>query len=202
VTLSWPRSKVWEQVYVPSLPFETLDSFLAVPEPPEPWVLVDLADIWVPNKGVPAPVRQSEPGSTRCGQKRYSSLEYSSGALQVHSHSSGSVGSELLPKRGRPGLRRQGLRLGHLRVLHVRRTRSLGTTRLRGAAARSDVWALASRVVTGRSAERIGHAERRLDGRGGTRGRLGSLAARTPSGSSRRFAETTRAREPPADRGA
>ena len=54
----WPRSKVWEQVYRPSrLPFETLDSFLAVPlEPPEPWVLVDLADIWVPNKGVPAPV--------------------------------------------------------------------------------------------------------------------------------------------------
>jgi Protein of unknown function (DUF2716) len=56
VTRSWPRSKVWEQVYVPSLPFETLDSFLAVPEPAEPWLLVDLADIWVPNKGVPAPV--------------------------------------------------------------------------------------------------------------------------------------------------
>jgi Protein of unknown function (DUF2716) len=45
----------WEQVGdVRKLPFEVLDSFLGLPaDPPAPWVLVDLAGIWVPHVGVP-----------------------------------------------------------------------------------------------------------------------------------------------------
>ena len=117
MTPSMPRSRsrVWEQVYVPSLPFETLDSFLAVPEPPEPWVLVDLADIWVPNKGVPVPVRDEIERLALRAMKMCTEPEewlwawrapdeYSDWLYRFSAASSGAgfrLGSELLPRRGR-----------------------------------------------------------------------------------------------------